>query len=401
MVLLYGDHYDLSGFDHPGGRHLIELLETSPDPELLLQYYHAFGTLRGALAKYSTQTGSSHCPKNDKFKEHDELRALVKRSIGQTRMAWYKTMDHICHQVGYLGYMAVYMTLLYGSWMHLVLAGFLYSFSTIWCTHGNSHGIGNPRLPGVSTLFSAVATLPWGVEHIRTHHVYSNQIVDQDGNRTDPDIVIGAPFIRMCRTDRWYWWHRFQCLYFYPMVAVSGIFIVILDVVNILRGGFGLLDHQIDMRRPFLTTRLLHLLQKLAYIFIWYILPGIHTSIPVSCMRMCWLAAFTGIANFFINTISHCNDKIGAPGDVWDVVALQMGTTVDVHPGNPVVNVLTAGLSHQVVHHLFPGFPFTSYPEISHILRREYTDRYKTFPTYFHAAYSQLRYLYRLGTEKT
>lgn len=74
-----------------------------------------------------------------------------------------------------------------------------------------------------------------------------------------------------------------------------------------------------------------------------------------------------------------------------------MGSTADVHPGNRVINILTAGLSHQVVHHLFPGFPFTSYPEISTILRQEYGERYKTFPTYFHAAYSQYRHLYDLG----
>jgi len=309
-------------------------------------------------------------------------------------------MDHFWHQVGYLGYVAVYMTVLYGSWLHLASAGFIYSFATVWCTHGNSHGIGDPRLPGISTLFSAVATLPWGVEHVRTHHVYSNQIVEQDGDRTDPDIVLGTPFMRMCRSDPWYWWHRFQWLYFYPAVAISGMFIVVLDVVNILRGTFGSL-HQIDFRRSFITTRFPHLCQKLAYIVIWFILPAFiisnDTSIRWSCLRMCWLGAFTGIANFFVNTISHCNTKIGTPSDIWDVVALQMGTTVDVHPGNRLVNVLTAGLSHQVVHHLFPGFPFTSYPEISEILRREYGERYKTFPTYFHAARSQFRYLRRLG----
>ena len=395
-LTLSGKEYDLSGFDHPGGNHLLQLLLTSPDPEILLQYYHTPSGIQHVLKKFevTADTGSLTTSNNEHFH-------AFRQRIGRKRMQGYRRCDLYIHTFCYFLVPVVYAMLLYGSTIMLGLAGILYSFLTIWTTHGNSHGIGWTPLTRWLTLWSGVAELPWGVEHVRTHHVYTNHIDATNDNRTDPDASLGTPFMRFTPQEPWREYHRFQHIFCYPLIALSGAVVPLLDLLNIARGSFSTTGaHTLEFGVPY-SRRLLPLLQKIVYLGVWAVAPAYLAgrTVPQSCLRFAWMCMCTGMSNFFVNTLSHCNTLVSdREEDYKDIFALQLGTTVDIHPGNRIVNFLTAGLSHQVVHHLFPGEPFCSYPAISHVLG-EFCgpDRYRTFPTYAHAACSHFRKLRALG----
>jgi len=411
-VRLYGQLYDLSTFAHPGGNRLIKLLSTSPEPELLLEYYHTFGRIKPLLKRFKVDTGdeSVNMPTNIHH-TYENLRTFIRNRIGPQQLKKYREIDRWIHTLCLGLFVLVYLIILRGSWSLLCVGGFLYSFATSWYLHGNSHGIDFYGIAHIATLFSAVAVLPWEVEHVRTHHVYVNQIDRQHGDCTDPDIVLGTPFIRMSKHDPWYWWHAYQYLYFYPGVFVSGMFIVYVDLLNLIRGKFGTMsNHSIPFRRPFASEVMLQLLLKVGYLYIWIVLPS-HLypdrSIVQSIFRFSWLLMFGGIFTFFITTVSHFNSEtVDEACDVHDIVLVQTNNTIDIHPGSDVMNFLTAGVNHQVVHHLFPGYPFSSYPKIS-LLLQEYWDilildkntKYRTLPTYSDAFRSQFQKLYDLSCE--
>jgi fatty acid desaturase len=406
IVNLYGYDYDLATFQHPGGRQLIDLLLSSADPTLLFQYYHTPRDVQGHLDPLRITTTESesctHCTQcTPTDASYRELRQHVAGQIPRQTMARYRDQDRLTHGCTYLLIPWIYYSLLYGSWYSMILAGFVFSIMTLWTLHGNSHGLGWTSLARWSTLWSAVSPFPWAQEHVRIHHVFTRQINADSVCTSDPDIQLVSPFLRLTEQDPWYFWHRVQHLVLYPMVMVVGAILPYLDLLNLFRGLFS----------TTWKTTTLPILQKLVHLGLClvlpvYIVPG--RTYMGSLVRCSWLWSWAGVMNFFVNLVSHCNTQVSsARQNVHRIIELQTMTTVDIHPGNRLVNLLTAGLSHQVVHHLFPGLPFSSYPEISGILvkflamkhaRSELsTVEYRTFPTYVHAFWSQYNELYRLG----
>ena len=55
--------------------------------------------------------------------------------------------------------------------------------------------------------------------------------------------------------------------------------------------------------------------------------------------------------------------------------SIQVESTVDFWPHNPVLTWLLGGLNYQIEHHLFPRVPHTHYPQIARIVRRT-ADKY-------------------------
>jgi linoleoyl-CoA desaturase len=80
----------------------------------------------------------------------------------------------------------------------------------------------------------------------------------------------------------------------------------------------------------------------------------------------------------------------------------QVLTTANFGSRSKILSFLTGGLNQQVEHHLFPRISHIHYPKLSPIVKETCQQHglvYLEQPTFFHALWSHMKFLYRLGKE--
>lgn len=237
----------------------------------------------------------------------------------------------------------------------------------------------------------------WNVKHNVIHHAYTNV----DGIDDDIDI---QPWMRMSSTQKKYWMHKYQHLYFWVLYSLLYIlWIFVLDYNKYFKSKIG----SMPLKKMSVSDHIVFWLFKLLHIFLFVALPIYHLGFTA------WLIGFltfTVVAGFVISivfqlahTVEHTSfpvpdQQTGKLEDEWAVH--QLKTTANFATHNKLVSWLVGGLNFQIEHHLFPKISHVHYPAISKIIRdacKEYGIPYIEYPKTRLAIASHVSFLKQMG----
>lgn len=268
--------------------------------------------------------------------------------------------------------------------------------------HDGGHGSfsRNPtvnKLAAYSVNLLGASAIMWSTKHNVIHHTYTNI----DG--LDDDIE-ARPFLRMCHTQKKYFLHRFQHIYFwflYTLLLLAWVFIG--DFRKYFTGKIG----PVSIPRFTLKEHVGFWAAKLAYVAIMFVIPIYMLGV------VNWLIGFLSIAltaGFVLSivfqlahTVEHTEFPEPVPGSgniesEWAVHQLQ--TTANFSTNNKVISWLVGGLNFQIEHHLFPKISHVHYPAISKIIKKtcaEYNIPYHEFRHMHQAVISHAMHLKKVG----
>ncbi|MBY0347458.1 MAG: acyl-CoA desaturase [Hydrotalea flava] len=237
----------------------------------------------------------------------------------------------------------------------------------------------------------------WNVKHNMIHHSFTNI----DG--IDDDIEVGF-LMRMAPTQKKYWVHRFQHIYFIVLYMLLYVFwIFFADYKKYFSGKIG----NIALKKMEIRDHLGFWFIK-AFHFMAFVV------IPIYFIGWIdWMAGFftmtcvTGFILSIVFQLAHTVEGTDFPeadpvsSKLPDEFALhQIKTTANFATHNKLVSWLVGGLNFQIEHHLFPKISHVHYPAISKIVRtvcKEYQLQYIEYPTVRGAVAAHVRFLRKMG----
>ena len=290
------------------------------------------------------------------------------------------------------------------TWIALTLCGALGLLASgigFNVMHDGSHGSfsNNPILNKAAALSLNILggnDYMWHHKHVVLHHTFTNV----DG--VDDDIEI-KPMMRMCTSQEFRPWHRYQHLYAGFLYAIM----------------YAYWFFWIDYKKYFTSKINSYQIPKLSaadkinfwggkilstILFValpWYMLGGIATAIGLTVFF-----AVTGVFISVVFQLAHTVEHADFPmpdGDMkleneWAVH--QIETTSNFATRNPIVTWYCGGLNFQIEHHLFPKISHIHYPQLSKIVKQlceEYGVTYNEHEKMYQAIASHWRYLKQMG----
>lgn len=237
----------------------------------------------------------------------------------------------------------------------------------------------------------------WNMKHNVIHHAYTNV----DGVDDDIDI---QPWLRMSSTQKHYFMHRYQHLYFWVLYAMLYIFwIFVLDYQKYFRSRIGAMP----LKKMSLHDHLVFWGFKMLHLFLFIALPIYMVGFQY------WLVGFlvsTLVAGFVLSivfqlahTVEHTafpvpNADTNKLEDEWAIH--QIKTTANFATRNKLLSWLVGGLNFQLEHHLFPKISHVHYPALSKIIRQtceEFGIQYIEYPRMRYAVASHVAFLKQMG----
>lgn len=306
-------------------------------------------------------------------------------------------------------YVAVYVHLVFftpAPWwaiLECLLMGGLTAALGFNVMHDGSHGSfsNNPTLNKIAGNLTinilGASGIMWNNKHNIIHHTYTNI----DG--VDDDIEI-KPLLRMCKTQKKYFIHRYQHIYvwfLYTLLLIVWLFVS--DYTKYFRQKVG----SVPIKKMSAFDHFAFWLAKLGYAFMMIALPIYMVGF------MSWLIGFlvfTLFAGFILSIVfqlAHTVEETSFPvpeGDSnrieneWAIHQIQ--TTANFATKNKLLSWLVGGLNFQIEHHLFPKISHIHYPQISKIIKQtcqEFNIRYIEHRRLRHAISSHTNYLRKMG----
>ncbi|MBL7816684.1 MAG: acyl-CoA desaturase [Saprospiraceae bacterium] len=306
-----------------------------------------------------------------------------------------------------VAHVAIYVTLVFFTpvwWISLPLCailGLLTAGIGFNIMHDGGHGSFSKskalnRAAAFSLNILGGSDFMWNIKHNVIHHSFTNV----DG--VDDDIDVN-PFLRMCRTQTYRWFHRFQHVYFVILYAVMYLFwMFFLDYKKYFRGYIGVVE--ITHMKP--VQHIIFWGSKFFSYFLFLILPILVVGFVPTLIGFGVFVTVTGFVISIIfqlaHTVEHTDFPIPAEdGKIENEWAIhQVQTTANFATRNKLVTWFCGGLNFQIEHHLFPKVSHIHYPAISRIVReacQEYGIQYIEFPRVTSAVASHYRLLRNLG----
>lgn len=266
--------------------------------------------------------------------------------------------------------------------------------------HDGGHGSYSPkksvnRFAALSLNFLGGSSFLWNIKHNMIHHTFTNI----DGHDDD---ILNEPFLRLCKSQKRRFYHRFQYIYWvvvYGLMYVGWIFI--LDIMKYFRRSIAAKENiHFDVK-----THIGFWLTKIIFVGAFIIIPL--QFLPWYSFLIgfgIWVYT-TGLVTSVVFQLAHAVEEtsfIEAKTEVLenDWAVHQVLTTANFGSTSKFLSFFTGGLNQQVEHHLFPRISHIHYPMLSPIVKETCQRHglvYLEQPTFFHALWSHIMYLYRLG----
>ncbi|MFY8127155.1 MAG: fatty acid desaturase family protein [Chitinophagaceae bacterium] len=268
--------------------------------------------------------------------------------------------------------------------------------------HDGSHGSFSARkhmnkLAAYSISMLGANHFMWNMKHNMIHHTFTNV----DG--VDDDIEIGV-FMRMAPTQKRYWAHKFQHIYFWVLYSFLYVFwIFFTDYKKYFSKHIG----QFPLKQMSIKQHIMFWVVKIYHALVFIVVP-IYTVGWAS-----WLVGFlivTLFAGFILSivfqlahTVEHTSFPLVTESTNKledEFAAHQIKTTANFATNNKLVSWLVGGLNFQIEHHLFPKISHVHYPAISNIIKAvcaEYQLQYIEYPTTRKAIAAHVRFLRDMG----
>lgn len=237
----------------------------------------------------------------------------------------------------------------------------------------------------------------WNMKHNVIHHAYTNV----DGVDDDIDI---QPWMRMSSTQKRFFLHRYQHLYFWLLYAMLYIFwIFVLDYQKYFRSRVGAMP----LKKMALKDHLIFWGFKVLHFCLFILLPIYTVGIVPWVIGFLIATLFAGFVLSIVFQLAHTVEHTAFPlpnvetnqlEDEWAIH--QIKTTANFATGNKWLSWLVGGLNFQVEHHLFPKISHIHYPAISKIIREtslEFGIPYIEYPRMRYALASHVAFLKQMG----
>jgi len=237
----------------------------------------------------------------------------------------------------------------------------------------------------------------WHYKHGVYHHTYVN-IAHED---TDIDLGMLA---RMTPHQKWYWFHRWQHLYIWPLY---GLFVIkwhlFDDFRDVITGHIG--EHQFP--RPKGWDLVTFILGKFVFLALAIGIPLLLHRLWVVFLFYGVVAAVLGSVLSVVFQLAHAVEAaefpmpLEATGNMEHAWAIhQVETTADFARRSRVAAWLLGGLNFQIEHHLLPRICHINFPALSGIVEetcREYGIKYNEHPSFRAGLASHFRWLRQMG----
>ncbi len=240
--------------------------------------------------------------------------------------------------------------------------------------------------------------LYWKTKHNINHHTYTNI------QGMDDDIKI-EPFMRFHTTQKRYWIHRFQHIYWIGLYGLTYfVWIFISDYEKyftrkIASGGknqhWSMQEHLI-----FWSTKIL-------YLAVFIGVPVYFTGLAETLTGYGVMTFVCGLTIGIVFQMAHIVEPTIFPQpdenthkieQEWAIHQIQ--TTANFGTGNKVLSWFLGGLNFQVEHHLFPRISHVHYPAINMLVKetcKEHNIMYIEFSSLAAAFWSHLKHIRKMG----
>lgn len=254
------------------------------------------------------------------------------------------------------------------------------------------------KLAALSLNFLGANVFMWNTKHNVIHHAYTNI----DGIDDDLDA---RPFLRLCKTQKYYKMHRYQHIYFWLAYSLLYLFWVFFtDYKKYFTGKVG----SMPLKKMALSDHISFWGFKLLHLFLFVILPIYMIGFWPWLVGFLVYTMFAGIVLSIVFQLAHTVSETHFPEpvnnkieDEWAIH--QLKTTANFATDNKIISWLVGGLNFQIEHHLFPKISHIHYPQISKIIReacREYGIAYIEHPRMTTAVASHISHLRNLGKNR-
>lgn len=238
----------------------------------------------------------------------------------------------------------------------------------------------------------------WKVKHNINHHTYTNI----DGLDSDIDV---RPFMRLHENQPWYWFHRFQHLYWIFLYGISYIaWIFYEDFVKYFTKKIAvhMEPESLSWQEHFIFWS-----TKALYVFFYIVLPAVLVGWANVLIGFFVIAFICGLTTSVVFQLAHAVEITSFP--VPDKDSNKVAEEWAVHQVNSTANFATrsklffwllGGLNFQIEHHLFPRVSHIHYPKISRFVKdtcRDYNIVYHEQTSMFKAFVSHITHLRKLG----
>lgn len=266
--------------------------------------------------------------------------------------------------------------------------------------HGSFSGSRTLNNVAASSLdFLGASSFMWKVKHNIIHHTYTNI----DGYDDDIDA---KPWLRMAPTQKKYFFHRFQHIYFILLYAFLYIlWIGVMDFQKYFKGKVG----EMPIKEMAFKDHLLFWASKLSFATLFIFLPIYMCGFINYIIGFAIFSATAGIVISIVFQLAHAVGELEfpQPTDTTDKVMMenewaihQVKTTANFATKNKLITWYMGGLNYQIEHHLFPKISHVHYPAISKIVKKtseEFGIKYMEFPKMRHAIFAHIMLLKRMG----
>lgn len=305
------------------------------------------------------------------------------------------------------GFLGLYVHLVFftpGAWLaifEVILLSLFTAAIGFNIMHDGAHGSFSSK-QWVNTLaasafnFLGANTFMWKMKHNVIHHAYTNI----DGVDDDLDA---KPFLRLCETQKFYKFHKYQHFYFWIAYSLLYLFwIFFSDYKKYFSGKVG----DIPLKKMHLSDHVTFWGFKLFHIFMF-------VALPIYMVGFNWwvigFVVYALVAGFVLSvvfqmahTVEHTHFPIVNPDtnkleDEWAIH--QLKTTANFATKNRLATWFMGGLNFQVEHHLFPKISHIHYPKINQIIKatcEEFKVDYIEYPRVRSAFKSHVAYLKEL-----
>jgi linoleoyl-CoA desaturase len=270
--------------------------------------------------------------------------------------------------------------------------------------HDANHGASfratryNHLLGWTADALLGISSYAWRVRHNVAHHTYTN-IDGHDGDITQ------MPVARLVPAQPSKPWYRFQHVYIWPLYSLMGLRLqTIGDFTALRRGSIG----SSALHAPRRWDLAAFIIGKLTFVSWTLLIPLMFYPWWIVLLSFFGVSLVLSLTMVIVFQLAHCVEEAASPTaetlrshpQPWAV--LQVESTVDFCPHNPVLTWLLGGLNYQIEHHLFPRVPHTHYPQIARIVRRtadKYGVRYTVQASFWAALSSHARHLRSMGAQ--
>ncbi|MDF2457056.1 MAG: fatty acid desaturase [Cytophagaceae bacterium] len=239
----------------------------------------------------------------------------------------------------------------------------------------------------------------WKAKHNINHHTYTNI------EGMDDDINV-QPYMRIHTTQRRYWMHRFQHIYWILLYGISYFSWIFIDDFKKYFSG-KIVSNAVHQKWTF-KEHLIFWSTKTGYVMLYIGLPVYFAGLGNTLIGFGIMTFVCGLTIAVVFQMAHVVEETSFPQPHSDTQKIDQGwaihqleTTANFGTDNKLLSWFLGGLNFQVEHHLFPRISHVHYPAINKLVKetcKEFNVSYLEFSSLSTAFWSHLKHIKKMGT---